>query len=328
MDRSLLEHLRIDRNYFPRSINLLELLQETSGYVPSIEKIVNRAWNSLDKQFIQKKGWQWIDLKGSWLGGGCRLHILRRSLKDVPSSVQGEAELEVASLDSQDRVQNVEIIYYIDEDRKVDDKEFKNTLHHELTHVYEFLQRSKRMRDLDKQGNSGKLEKIQDSSVRHEVLSKIGAAVGEQEGFQRSLYLRIYACLYMCSPLEQNAFIAQIKSELEGRVDELSNFRKAAEIVEQTAAWNNLKGAKAALRGLSNLSKERNKATVVRWAHAYFGNISTFNQAIKRISYELDRFERKLKNRLGKMCGELYQNSEEYLKEWRSSWTSLPKPTY
>lgn len=319
MDRSLLEHLRIDRNYFPRSINLLELLQETSGYVPSIEKIVNRAFSKIDKQFIQEKGYQWIDLSGPWIGENCKIHIFRRSLFNVPSSVKGQADLGSASVNGEGQIQNMEVHFYIDEDRKIDDSDFKITLHHELTHAYEYLQRSKRIGDLwDKEGSSKKIEKIQDSSVRHDILAKIGKERTNSTGFQKTLLRNIYTCLYMCSPLEQNAFIAQIKAELETKADSLSNFRKAAEAIEQTAAWHNLQTAKKTLNWLQNLEQEKNRIQVVRWSHAFFGNCKTFNQAIKRISYELDRFERKLKNRLGKMCGEIYQNSDEYRERFRA----------
>lgn len=316
MDKSLLFHLYLDRNYFPRSLSLVELLQERYGYVPSIEKIANRACSSLDKKFIQEKGYQWIDIpENSWIGCGCRIHILRRSVVDVPEGIRGEAHLNAASIDQHNKIQNVDVDFYVGEDRKVQDSEFKNTISHELTHVYEFLQRSIRMMNVPE--DSQAFKKIQDSSVRHSVLGQLQKDASQYTGFAKSLRGMLSSCLYLCSPLEQNAFNAQMKAELSSRANELSDFRKAAEIVEETTAWKNLQVVRRNFQKLQKLQHDSNKAVVVKWCSAYFGNITTFNQAIKRIEYELDRFERRIKNRVGKMCGELYQNSEEYLKECR-----------
>lgn len=326
MNKSLLEHLRIDQNWFPRSTKIVDLLQERFGYVPSIEKIVNRAYSELDREFIEEKGYQWIDLRGSWLGYGCKVHIFRRSLVDRSDTTKGEAILEHASIDNEGKVQNMEVVYYLDENRKVDDTMFKNVLYHELTHVYEWLQRSKRMNSV--QSDSAAFRKINDSSVRHNVLSKMGAAISTTDNrFQQLILQRLYGCLYMCSPLEQNAFIAQIKSELEARANKLSDFRKAGEVIEQTDAWKNLQGARSRLGWLrEHVHKEENKALIAKWCAAYFGSsVTNSNKGLKWISYELDKFERKLKSRLGKMAGEIYQNSDEYLQECKKN-ISLKSP--
>lgn len=316
MNRSLLEHMRIDRDWFPGSSKLLGLLQERYGYVPSIDKIVNRAWSSLDRDQIQDKGWQWINLEGPWLGYGCKLRVVRRGVMHVPSGVWGEAELAAASVDPEGKLQNMEVRFYMDEDRKVDDAKFKNVLHHELTHAYEYLQRSKHM--LASEPESQAFKKIEDSSIRISALDRLGRQIEKKEGFQQTLLRRLWHCLYFCSPLEQNAFIAQIRSELENKAEELSDFRKASEIVEHTQAWRSLKQVKKILDWLKGIQKEENKLLIARWCNAFFGSsVQTANQGLKWIAYELDKFERKLKNRLGKICGELYQNSEEHLKEYR-----------
>lgn len=329
MDPSLLEHMWIDRNYFPRQLSIRELLQERSGYVPSVDRIANRLCSSINRERLKIQGEQTIKFKGLWIGDGCYVHIQPSKSDD---GIGGMAVLRDATVDTENRkIYNVPIEVYVNADLTVDDRDFKTTLHHELTHMYDYLQRSIRALDLQKgpktSSKQRKLDKIMDSSVKMDTLDRLDQEIGKLEGYQRKLLIYLRGCLYMITPMEQNAFIAQMRSELQRKAGELRNYRKAAEIVEHTQAWKNLKAVKMYLMHIQGLQKEKNQDTVVRWCNAFFGNTKTFNKSVRRLEYELGQFERKIKSRLGKMCGELYQNSEEFLKECKLSW-NLKRPSF
>lgn len=299
-----------------------ELLQERSGFVPSVTRIASRIVSSVNVEQIRTRGYQTIKFKGLWIGDDCRVYI-RVGKSD---GIQGEAILANAEVDSETKkIHNVPINLFLESNLRIDQEHLRTVLEHELTHMYEFLQRSIRAEKLqDGPTTSYKLAKLNknlDSATKTEVLSQINAEARAAEGYRKKLLTFLSGCFYIILPLEQNAFIAQMRSELQSKAGELKNYRKAAEIVEHTQAWQNLRAVKSYMVQIKKLQKEHNKALVVKWCSAFFGDaINNYTKAVKRLEYELDRFERKLKNRLGKMCGELYQNSEEFLKEWRHSW--------
>lgn len=308
---------------------MLELLQERSGYVPSVAKIAGRICNSVDKKRLEERGEQRIAFRGSWIGDDCYVHL---QFRNSGSSVGGEARLARAGIDTQGKkISNVTVEVYLRPGAS--QEELRTTLEHELTHMYDYLQRSLRALDLQKgrmsRSSSRKLDKILDSSIKVGVLDQLEDEIQKSGGYRKRILMEISGCLYMISPLEQNAFIAQIRSELQNKARELKNYRKASEIVEHTQAWKNFKTVEIFLGRIERLREEADKALVVKWCSAFFdGGTPTFEKSVKRLEFEIDRFSHKILVRLGKMCGELYQNSEEFLKEFREGISKLPPYPY
>ena len=122
-----------------------ELLQERSGFVPSVTKIASRIVSSVSIEQIRTRGFQIIKFKGLWIGDDCRVYI-RVGKSD---GIQGEAILANAKVDSKaEKISNVPINLFLESNLKIDQEYVRTVLEHELTHMYEFLQRNIRAKKL------------------------------------------------------------------------------------------------------------------------------------------------------------------------------------
>lgn len=301
MDKRLQTHIEIDYKYRYTIFPVQQLLKEENGHIPGIDKILNDVWNSLDQEKLEKGIEQVVPLQTFFLGSWCRCRV--RRVASLTDRTGGQTHVSYM-LDSEKKLQNLEISVQIGGSGIVELKsEFKAILAHELLHNYEVWQKlQKTSQNPDYEGPRRQYNSLERPSYEFAVSllrnpkSKIARIIG--------------AILYCIYPNEQRAFIAQMRTELEKKADQLKTSRKATELVGNTRAWKNLQICKRNLSMLSQSSDSRVQEAVADICSTYFGkkNSFTFSQALKRLRFELDSFEQRILNVAGKICVELYES--------------------
>lgn len=298
---ALQKHIELDYKYRYTIFPVQQLLKEENGHVPGIDKILADVWNSLDQEKLEKGIEQVVPLQTFFLGSWCKCRVKRvASLTDRSG---GQTHVSYM-LDSEKKLPNLEISVQIGGSGLVELKsEFKAILAHELLHSYEVWQKlQKTSQNPDYEGPRRYYDSLERPSYEFAVSllrnpkSKTARIIG--------------AILYCIYPNEQRAFIAQMRTELEKKADQLKTSRKATELVENTRAWKYLQICKRNLSILSQSSDSSVQKAVADTCSTYFGkkNPFTFSQALKRLNFELDSFEQRILNVAGKICVELYES--------------------
>lgn len=306
MNKLWKDHILVDFKYstgYTRALLEVEnpqLLFEKFGQIPGFEEIVAQNWKKFDKERLASGNYQIVPLTAPFLGPNCYI-----GCKYFPEGLVGNGDKGVTRYYKETTFEggkgdHIKIFLSLEGSDMYSD--FCRLLSHELLHIYDWCKRYEKI---------GKGKEEDDVSWRpsYNEIRQLMVSSNKVERVVGSI-------LYILYPGEQNAFLSQMKQELEQHKENLNTPANCQKAIEQTTYYRYIDMVKRWIRDFTRLPEDERREKFISSVNSGLNsNFTTYNKALKRIASDADKAEKKLQSIAGKLCYDIY--TSYILKEFK-----------
>lgn len=113
--------------------------------------------------------------------------------------------------------------------------------------------------------------------------------------------------LYNTEPVEINAFVGEIKADLQSNMDFIDGSRKAEEAIKATETYGRLKGCWDILDKLKNTTAPSEQHDIIHTYNEVFGtDVKSYGRILKKLTARLERFSNQVMERASKTAYDIY----------------------
>ena len=306
LSKILLENIGIDFR-FGEYLGMRHLLCEVHGYVPNIDDYLWCVSKAIDPYITEL------------IKNGCVYFTFDESVFDgITNKFFDTAMFDVVLVLGPQNYS--ECSYDIESSGIIDGKKFANfninisngnlldlmaeinrSVSHELMHAYQDLS------TIDKSG-----KRMTDTFNQERYNRMVKMHYSQNNG---NIYVQeLLSMLYNTEPIEINAFIGEIKADLQSNRGFINGSRKAEEAVKGTDAYKRLMSCWETVEKLRVLEDSENKHRIVKAYNDVFGtSIKSYNRIIKRLTARVEKFSNQVMERASKIAYDIYAEKKPCL---------------